>query len=84
MSLDYSNTFARIYTSTGSIWQTPNYIWKPSFIAKSNTIWKVIFAKNKKGSDLHPAVVEKIKSDNFTVQLAPGTSKNYNLGVCAF
>lgn len=70
--MDYSIIFTRIYAPVGSIWQAPNRIWNNGF------------ARNKSKIGIHPAVVEKIRQDSFSVQLAPGTRKDYNIGSCVF
>ena len=71
--MDYLGILKQIYRpEIGSIWKAPNDIWTGSF------------AKNKNPEDLHPSIVEKVKQDNVSVQLAPGTSKEYQKGSCVF
>jgi len=71
--MDYKDILRRIYQpSVGSIWKAPNNIWTNSF------------AKNKSENDFHPSIVEKIRTDNVSVQLAPGTTKEYQKGSCVF
>lgn len=71
--MDYRDILRRIYQpEIGSIWKAPNNIWTNSF------------AKNKSKNDYHPSIVEKIRKDNISVQLVPGTTKNYQKGSCVF
>ena len=71
--MDYRDILKRIYKpEIGSIWKAPNSIWTNNF------------AKNKKPKGYHPSIVEKIRQDNVSVQLAPGTSKEYKKGSCVF
>ncbi len=71
--MDYRTVLKRIYKpEIGSIWKAPNRIWKNSF------------AKNKDPEDFHPSIVEKVKQDTVSVQLAPGTTKEYQKGSCVF
>ena len=70
--LNFAKAFVKLYTPVGSIWQAPNGIWETGF------------AQNKNKGNFHPAIIEKIRPDNVTLQLAPGTSKSYNLGSCVF
>jgi len=56
----------------GSIWAAPNCIWSNSF------------ARNKKGIGYHPAIVERLKTDQITAILTPGTTKTYKIGSCVF
>jgi hypothetical protein len=73
MEMDYRNILRRIYQpEIGSIWKAPNIIWTNSF------------AKNKSQNDFHPSIVEKIRKDSISVQLAPGTTKEYQKGSCVF
>ena len=71
--MDYLNILKKIYTpEIGSIWKAPNKIWSTNF------------AKNKKLEDIHPSILERVRSDGVSVQLAPGTSKEYSIGSCIF
>ena len=70
--MDYTKTYAFIFAPEGSLWKAPNRIWKTEF------------ARNKPAEDFHPALVQRIKRDNYTLQLAPGTSKSYEQGSCIF
>jgi len=71
--MDYLSVLADIYLpEIGSIWKAPNNIWTNKF------------AKNKNPKDVHPSIVEKVKKDGVSVQLAPGTSKEYQKGSCVF
>lgn len=71
--MDYRDILRRIYQpEIGSIWKAPNIIWKNSF------------AINKSQNGFHPSIVEKIRKDNISVQLVPGTTKEYNKGSCVF
>jgi len=70
--LDYSKTYALIFTPEGSLWKAPNRIWTTGF------------AKNKSPEEFHPSIVQKIRRDNYTLQLAPGTSRSYKQGSCVF
>ncbi len=71
--MDYRDILRRIYQpEIGSIWKAPNKIWTNSF------------AKNKSEDDVHPAIVERIRKDNISIQLAPGTSKEHQKGSCVF
>jgi hypothetical protein len=71
--MDYIEILRSIYRpDVGSIWKAPNFIWQTGF------------ARNIDGDSFHPAIVERIKADNFSVQLAPGTSVNYNKGSCVY
>ena len=71
--MDYRTVLKRIYKpEIGSIWKAPNRIWKNSF------------AKNKLPESFHPSIVERVKNDGISVQLAPGTTKEYKQGSCVF
>ena len=71
--MDYRDILRRIYKpDIGSIWKAPNNIWTNSF------------AKSKSKNDIHPSIVEKIRKDNNSVQLVPGTTKEYQKGSCVF
>ncbi len=71
--MDYKEVLRKIYRpEVGSIWKAPNRIWNNSF------------AKNKPAESFHPSIVEKIKNDGISVQLAPGTTKEYQQGSCVF
>lgn len=71
--MDYLSILKNIYKpEISSIWKAPNIIWTNSF------------AKNKKPEDFHPSIVEKVKQDGVAVQLAPGTTKEYQKGSCVF
>jgi hypothetical protein len=71
--MNYKDVLKKIYRpETGSIWRAPNQIWSTDF------------AKNKDGDGLHPSVVEKLRDDGVSAQLAPGSSKDYNIGSCTF
>lgn len=71
--MDYRDILKKIYKpEVGSIWNAPNLIWTNGF------------SKNKKGEGFHPSIVEKIKSDNVSVQIAPGTTKKYLKGSCVY
>ena len=71
--MNYLDVLKKIYKpEIGSIWKAPNKIWTGSF------------AKNKKPEDFHPSIVEKVKQDGVSVQLAPGTTKEYQKGSCVF
>ncbi|HOE39205.1 MAG TPA: hypothetical protein PLG05_04410 [Bacteroidales bacterium] len=73
MEIDYRDVLKRIYKPEfGSIWKAPNKIWTNNF------------AKNKSKEDLHPAIVERVRNDNVSVQLVPGTTKEYKKGSCVF
>lgn len=73
MGIDYKDVLKKIYKPEfGSIWKAPNQIWISNF------------AKNKSKDDLHPAIVERIRKDNVSVQLAPGTTKEYKINSCVF
>ncbi len=56
----------------GSVWQAPNNIWTTNF------------ARNKRNSGMHPAILERINNDKITAYLTPGTSQDYNKGTCVF
>lgn len=71
--MDYLSILKQIYKpEIGSIWKAPN------------NIWTCGFAKNKKPEDFHPSIVEKVKQDGVFVQLAPGTTKEYQKGSSVF
>jgi hypothetical protein len=71
--MDYLSILKKIYKpEIGSIWKAPNKIWTTNF------------ARNKNPEDLHPSIVEKVKQDGVSVQLAPATSKEYQKGSCVF
>ena len=71
--MDYKDLLKTIYKpEIGTIWKAPNNLWTNNF------------AKNKDPNDFHPAIVEKLKGDNISVQLAPGTTKEYKKGSCVF
>jgi len=70
--LDYSKAYAHIFTPEGSLWKAPNCIWITEF------------ARNKPAEEFHPALVQNIRRDYYTLQLAPGTSKSYRQGSCVF
>ncbi|WP_298286829.1 hypothetical protein [uncultured Lutibacter sp.] len=71
--MNYLNILKSIYQpEVGSIWKAPNNIWTSNF------------AKNKNPKDFHPSIVSKVKQDNVSVQLAPGTTKEYQKGSCVF
>ncbi|MEA3495959.1 MAG: hypothetical protein U9R42_07985 [Bacteroidota bacterium] len=71
--MDYLGILKQIYKpEIGSIWKAPNNIWTGNF------------AKNKNPEDFHPSIVEKVKQDGVSVQLAPGTTKEYQKGSCVF
>jgi len=71
--MDYLDALRRIYQpDVGSIWKAPNNIWTNNF------------SKNKAPEGFHPSIVEKIKQDNVSVQLVPGTRKEYQRGSCVF
>lgn len=71
--MDYKGILRKIYKpEIGSIWKAPNNIWTNSF------------AKNKIGQGYHPSIVEKQKQDGVSVQLVPGTTKDYQKGSCVF
>lgn len=61
--------------SIGAIWGVPDSLWVRAIK------WGKYFAWNKSGH--HPSVIKRANPDNFTYQLAPGTSKR-NLGSCVF
>jgi len=71
--MDYLGILKQIYKpEIGSIWKAPNNFWTGSF------------AKNKNPEDYHPSIVEKVKQDGVSVQLTPGTTKEYQKGSCVF
>jgi hypothetical protein len=71
--MDYREALKKIYKPDfGSIWKAPNKIWSSNF------------AKNKNSEDTHPSIVEKLQRDGVSVQLAPGTTKEYQKGSCVF
>lgn len=71
--MNYYEILRELYTPEfGSIWKAPNKIWSTGF------------AHNKSREDLHPTVVARVHTDNSTVNLVPGTSKNYRRDNCVF
>ncbi len=71
--MNYLDILKKIYKpEIGSIWKAPNNIWTSSF------------AKNKSPNEYHPSIVERIKLDGVSVQLAPGTTKEYLKGSCVY
>ena len=71
--MNYKDILRKIYhPEVGSIWKAPNQIWTSNF------------AKNKNGEGFHPSIVEKLKGDKISVQLAPGTTKEYRKGSCVY
>ena len=71
--MDYKKILKRLYKpEVGSIWKAPNSIWKNSF------------AMNKSPKEIHPSIIEKLKQDGVSVQLTPGTTKEYQKGCCVF
>ena len=71
--MDYKALLRKIYMpEVGSIWKAPNNIWTTSF------------ARNKDDKNYHPSIVERLRFDGVSVQLAPGTSKDYKVGSCVY
>lgn len=71
--MDYKSILKKIYQpEIGAIWKAPNKIWTNKF------------SKNIDQENFHPAIIEKVKNDGISIQLAPGTSKDYNKGSCVF
>ena len=71
--MDYLEVLKKIYKpEVGSVWKAPNKIWINDF------------AHNKREKGFHPAIVECIKQDGVSVNITPGTTKNYNKGSCVF
>jgi len=71
--MDYKSILKKIYQpEIGAIWKAPNKIWSNNF------------AKNINQENYHPAIIEKVRNDGISIQLAPGTSKEYNKGSCVF
>ena len=71
--MDYKQVLKNIYKpEIGSIWKAPNKIWTTGF------------ARNKTPEGYHPSIVEKLRLDDVSIQLVPGTSKAYQQGSCVF
>ncbi len=71
--MDYLGILEQIFKpEVGSLWKVRNNVWVNGF------------AGNRDQKKFHPSIVERIKSDNVSVQLAPGTSKKYEKGSCVF
>jgi hypothetical protein len=75
--MDYEEKLKELYKElfvpeVGSIWKAPNRIWTTNF------------AKNNNSDQFHPSIIEKVYHDGISIQLAPGSSKNYRKGKCVF
>ena len=72
MIFDYSKVFTKIFTPVGSLWQIPNNRWTTGF------------ARNRRNADVHPAIIERIRNDGVSIQIAPGTTRDFKKGICVF
>jgi hypothetical protein len=71
--MDYLGILKKIYKpEIGSVWRAPNRIWTNKF------------ARNGNPELIHPSIVATIRQDNVSVQLAPGTTREYCEGSCVF
>jgi len=67
--MNYKSSYNKIYTPRiGAIYKAPNKIWTNKFASKNDP------------NQLHPSLLEKIKSDGLTAMICPGTtSKQKNI-----